>query len=78
MGMASAGVNQVVEMADEVTDKAIDAIAELEDAAVSAGHAAVAVGDKVFDEALNEVRSAKKHLLEAIRKLSSAVTDQLP
>lgn len=78
MGMASAGVKQAVDMADDVTDKAIEAVAELEDVAVSAGYRAIKVGDMAFDELVEEVRATKSKLLESLRKLSEAVTERLP
>ena len=76
--IASAGLSQVVDMVDETTGKAIEAIVALEDAAVGAIHGAVNVGDAAFDQAMIEVEEARGKLLVALRAAAAAVTAPLP
>lgn len=76
--IASAGVGQVVDMVDETTGKAIEAIRALEDAAVGAAHGALNVGDAAFDKALEEVEVLRGNLLVALRAAADAVTAPLP
>lgn len=78
MGYASAGVNQIIDVANAAVDKAADAVQEVEDGAVAAGHSAINLGDRTFDGALAEVRELKDELVEKLRNLADSVTEPLP
>ena len=78
MGLASSGVNQVIDVADGAVNKAVEAVAELEDAAVASGHQVINVGDKTFDVALAEVKEAEARLVSLLRSLANKVTAPLP
>lgn len=76
--IASAGIGHIVDVVDETTGKAIEAVRALEDAAISAGHGALNVGDAAFDQAMEEVETLRGKLLEALRAAAAAVTAPLP
>lgn len=77
MGIASAGVNEIIDVADNTTAKAIEAVAALEDAAVVAGQGAITVGDKTFDVVLAEVEKTRAAFVLALRKAAEAVVSPI-
>lgn len=78
MGLASSGVNQAIDMADNASSLALAAVREVEDNAVAAGHGALKAGDKTFDAIAEEVESARKRFVDSLRKLAGEVTAPLP
>ena len=76
-GIAGAGVNHIIDVVDETTKKALEAVQALEDAAVTAGVGVVNVGDATFDSAMVEVEKTRASLIEALRKVASAVVSPL-
>lgn len=78
MGIASAGVDQGIDTVDNAVNNVLEAIEELENAALAAATGALVVGDKTFDAALDEVRTVKAHLVASLRSLAGAVTTNLP
>ena len=78
MGIASSGVNQIIDVADSTVSKAIEAVSEVEDAAVATGHQAIDLGDKTFDGAVSEIVEAKDRLVGLLRNLANKITEPLP
>ena len=76
--VAQAGVNYLVETVDETTEKLMEAIADLENVAVDAGHSAITVGDKTFDAAMEELNTLRENLIKSAKSLMEAVTAPLP
>ena len=72
-GIAGAGIDQIIDAADQTTKKALDAVQALEDAAVTAGVGVINVGDATFDAAMVEVEKTRAALIVALRKVASAV-----
>jgi hypothetical protein len=72
-GIAGAGINQVIDVADQTTKKALEAVQALEDAAVVAGVGVINVGDATFDSAMLEVEKTRAALIVALRKVAAAV-----
>lgn len=76
-GIAGAGVNHLVDVADETSKKALEAVGALEDAAVVAASGALTVGDVAFDQALVEVEETRAAFILALRKVAEAVVAPL-
>lgn len=69
----SAGINDIIDVADVTTKKALEAVVSLENAAVVAGVGAITVGDKTFDATAIEVEKARAAFIAAIRSIAAAV-----
>ena len=73
MGIASAGINELIDVVDNTSKKALEAVQSLEDAAVVAGQGVLNVGDATFDAAMKEVENTRAAFIAALRKTAEAV-----
>lgn len=73
MGIASAGIDQLVNVVDDTSKQALVAVGALEDAALAAGQGALNVGDKSFDAAMVEVENTRSAFIKALREIAKTV-----
>lgn len=71
--VANAGVGQIIDVVDQTSQKAIEAVVALEDAGVVTVQGAINVGDKTFDAAMEEVEKSRVAFINALRKVADAV-----
>lgn len=71
--VASAGVSQLIDVVDQTSSKALEAVVALEDAGVTTVTGVVNVGDKTFDAAAEEVEKSRAAFIIALRKMADAV-----
>lgn len=78
MGLASAGVHQVFELARDAVGKAAEVTDEVEDAAMAAGHRVLDTADDVHDSLKAAAMQQIMEGLEALEAITKKVTDPLP
>jgi hypothetical protein len=71
--VADAGVSQLIDIADQTSKAALEAVVALEDAAVVTIHGGVNAADKSFDAVAGEVETARAAWMAALRKAAAAV-----
>jgi hypothetical protein len=71
--VAGAGVTQIIDVVDQTSAKALEAVVALENAAVVSVQGAITVGDKTFDAAVEEVEKSRAAFIDALRKVADAV-----
>lgn len=71
--VAGAGVDQLIDVVDQTSQKAIEAVVALEDAGVVTVKGVVTVGDTTFDAAMAEVEKSRAAFITALRKVADAV-----
>lgn len=71
--VASAGVTQIIDVVDQTSQKAVEAVIALEDAGVVTVSGVVRVGDTTFDAAMAEVENSRAAFIAALRKVAEAV-----
>jgi autotransporter adhesin len=71
--VADAGVSQLIDIADQTSKAALEAVVALEDAAVATVQGGVNVADTSFDAVAGEVETARQAWMVALRKAADAV-----
>lgn len=78
MGIAEAGANKIIDVADATTGSALEAVRELKDAAADTARGLVTVADDGLDPLFNEAEELRARLVGVLRSLVSKITEPLP
>lgn len=76
--IAGHAVNKMVDTADAGIDNIINVIEAAADVALTTATGALVVGEKTFDQAMEEIRATKASLVNLLKATGHAVTAPLP
>jgi hypothetical protein len=76
--LAKAGLTQLVDVVDTSTAAFIEAVDATKDAGAASAQAAINVGDKTLETAIDEAKKLREQYMASIRRIANALGDALP
>lgn len=79
MGQFSeAGLVQLVDVVDVTSKAGLEAVDATKDAVAATGHAAINVGDKTIDVAIDEAEKLRASYVDSLRRIAQALSSVSP
>lgn len=76
-GLATAGINQVIDLVDKTSGAAIESINQLRGAVTDVAGSAVSVTDAVSEDVIAEIEDLRSKLVNRLRSVADAVAEPL-
>lgn len=76
-GLATAGVNQLIDLVDKTSGAAIESINQVRGAVTDVAGSAVDVTDAVSEDVINEINELRSKLVDRLRAVANAVSEPL-